>query len=323
MSERARRIIETLLIADGPHHGETLRRAFAGSPRLRVRDVIDTREAYAYLTDQKSSVQSRPDLLVVDVARSEADGCFATADLLRRIKSHADLRGVPLVILGEEDALSEMGRSPQYGLCSVGKKPADPEELRSMAFHLGEYWGAVARVPPKDDLSLSPEQKSPSPIEPQPQFPRVLPMSFRCSVEILVVDDNNDDATLFQESLAETEHIQISQILDEGETVLAYLRRQGRFHNVRLPDLLVLDIHMPQKPGFALLDEIKSDAALRNLPVVMLTASRHEADIWESYSRGACSFVEKPAQFEQFREMAIRFANYWTRVAHLPNRENE
>ena len=80
---------------------------------------------------------------------------------------------------------------------------------------------------------------------------------------------------------------------------------------------------MPQKSGFALLDEIKADATLRNLPVVMLTASQYDEDIWESYSHGACSFVEKPAQFEQLREMAACFANYWTLLAHLPNRNQE
>jgi CheY-like chemotaxis protein len=80
---------------------------------------------------------------------------------------------------------------------------------------------------------------------------------------------------------------------------------------------------MPRKSGLALLEEIKADLSLRMLPVVMFTASRYEEDIGESYSRGACSFVEKPPRFEWFQEVATCFANYWTCVAYLPTRSGD
>ncbi len=229
-----------------------------------------------------------------------------------------------MIVLGDENALNELDRAPEFSLCSAVKKPADPQELERLAFHLGEYWGSVARVPPKEEFfSTPPETTSPSPRKRSPQSDSAAPCFSRRPVEILMVDDNNDDATLFRESLREAKHIEVAEILDEAEAALSYLRRQGPFQRRRLPDLVVLDIHMPRKTGFALLDEIKSDEALRTLPVVMLTASRYEEDIWESYSRGACAFLEKPPQFERFREMAIRFANYWTLVAHLPRRESD
>ena len=217
MPERSQRIVETLLITDVSQPGDVLRQAFAASSRLRLQDVIGPSQADQVLINPKSSAaRTRPDLLIVDVSRSQPGGVAGSIDLLRRIKSRADLSGIPVVVLGEEADLRELAESAECCRCSVVKKPADPQELGSLAFHLGEYWGTVARFPPKEDGSNPSDEKTREMREPPPvDLKHLLPFSGR-PVEILVVDDNNDDATLFQESLAETHHVRVAQILDEG-----------------------------------------------------------------------------------------------------------
>jgi CheY-like chemotaxis protein len=192
-----------------------------------------------------------------------------------------------------------------------------------MALHLGEYWGLVARGPEQcEEPKIGEQEELPFPAP--PCFDDGPPTEkTRRPVEILVVDDNNDDAILFQESLSGLEHIKLAQILDDPESAWDYLLKQGRFQNAATPDLVVLDIHMPRKTGLAFLEEIKAEPALWMLPVVMLSASRYEEDIWEAYRRGACTFVEKPPRIEWFRELAIRFANYWCHAAYLPGRDED
>jgi DNA-binding response OmpR family regulator len=75
---------------------------------------------------------------------------------------------------------------------------------------------------------------------------------------------------------------------------------------------------MPKKNGFEVLNEIKADATLQHIPVVMLTTSDSEADIVKSYARGACSFITKPMDFDKFREVIRQFALYWALVSRVP-----
>ena len=137
-------------------------------------------------------------------------------------------------------------------------------------------------------------------------------------MEILLVEDNEDDILLEQEALADAKLVNLMSVVRDGEEALAYLRRQGKYQNVRLPGLILLDINMPKKNGFEVLNEIKADAALRHIPVVMLTTSDSEADIVKSYARGACSFITKPMDFDKFREVIRQFALYWALVSRVP-----
>jgi DNA-binding response OmpR family regulator len=75
---------------------------------------------------------------------------------------------------------------------------------------------------------------------------------------------------------------------------------------------------MPRKDGFEVLEEVKGDARLRHLPVIMLTTSHREEDVVRSYSRGACSYVTKPIDFKQFQDVVKQFGLYWTLVARVP-----
>lgn len=137
-------------------------------------------------------------------------------------------------------------------------------------------------------------------------------------MEILLVEDNEDDILLEQEALADAKLVNLMSVVRDGEEALAYLRRQGKYQNARLPGLILLDINMPKKNGFEVLNEIKNDPALQHIPVVMLTTSDSEADIVKSYARGACSFITKPMDFDKFREVIRQFALYWALVSRIP-----
>lgn len=137
-------------------------------------------------------------------------------------------------------------------------------------------------------------------------------------LHILVVDDNEDDVILLEESLKDHPSVQFLRVARDGEEALAYLRQEGEFAGAPRPELVLLDINMPRKNGFEVLSEMKDDPALRAIPVVMLTTSRRDADILEAYSGGACSFVSKPVNFDRLKLMAGHFVKYWSTVARLP-----
>ena len=142
-------------------------------------------------------------------------------------------------------------------------------------------------------------------------------------MEILLVEDNDDDILLEQEALAEAKLVNIMHVVRDGEEALAYLRRQGRYHDAKMPGLILLDINMPKKNGFEVLKEIKADIDLCHIPVVMLTTSDSESDVVKSYAKGACSFITKPMDFHKFGEVAEQFARYWTVVARVPSTRKE
>ena len=142
-------------------------------------------------------------------------------------------------------------------------------------------------------------------------------------MEILLVEDNEDDIVLEQEALADAKLINIMYVVRDGEEALAYLRRQGRYHDAKKPGLILLDINMPKKNGFEVLQEMKADVDLRHIPVVMLTTSDREKDVVKSYATGACSFVTKPMDFDKFGEVAQQLALYWALVARVPSNRKE
>jgi CheY-like chemotaxis protein len=138
-------------------------------------------------------------------------------------------------------------------------------------------------------------------------------------MEILLVEDNEDDIVLEQEALAEIKLVNIMSVVRDGEEAMAYLRRQGQYHDAKIPGLILLDINMPKKNGFEVLNEIKLDPDLQHIPVVMLTTSESERDIVKSYAKGACSFITKPMDFDKFGEVVKQFALYWALVARVPS----
>lgn len=141
-------------------------------------------------------------------------------------------------------------------------------------------------------------------------------------VELLLVEDNEDDIILIEDAFAEAKLMNVMQMVRDGEEALGYLRREDRYKDVRRPGLVLLDINMPKKNGFEVLEAMKADPALRHIPVVMLTMSEREEDIIHSYADGACSYVRKPMNVEQFARVVKGFELYWTLVSRIPSNES-
>ena len=137
-------------------------------------------------------------------------------------------------------------------------------------------------------------------------------------MEILLVEDSEDDIVLEQEALAEAKLVNVMSVVRDGEEAMAFLRRQGKYHSAQMPGLILLDINMPKKNGFEVLNDLKADPALMHIPVVMLTTSDNEADIVKSYAKGACSYITKPMDFDKFRDVMKQFALYWALVTRIP-----
>ena len=139
------------------------------------------------------------------------------------------------------------------------------------------------------------------------------------SVELLLVEDNEDDAVIIQEVFADMRLATLIKVAQDGEEALAYLQRKGKYKGVRMPDIVLLDINMPKKNGFEVLEEMKKDARLRSLPVIILTTSQREEDVVRSYATGACSYIHKLVDLEQFKHLMMQFEHYWTGISRIPS----
>lgn len=137
-------------------------------------------------------------------------------------------------------------------------------------------------------------------------------------IDILLVDDNDDDILLLEESVKDSPLVRLLHVVRDGEEALSYLRREGAFAKAGRPGLVLLDINMPRKNGFEVLEAMKADESLRTIPVIMLTTSTREEDIVHSYGGGACSFICKPVSFDKLKETVQHLALYWTSVSVVP-----
>lgn len=137
-------------------------------------------------------------------------------------------------------------------------------------------------------------------------------------VDILLVEDNEDDVVIIQEAFVGSSALRIMSVVSDGEEALAYLHGQGQYRGKPLPDLLVLDINMPKKNGFEVMEAVKADQDLCCIPIVMLTMSEREEDIRHSYAIGACSYIRKPVNLDEFNRLVKVFEVYWTIISRIP-----
>ncbi len=136
---------------------------------------------------------------------------------------------------------------------------------------------------------------------------------------ILLVEDNEGDIVLTLEALKEANVSNTIHVVTDGEEALQYLQKQGRFNNAVTPDLIFLDINLPKIDGKEVLAEIKNDADLKVIPVVILTTSSSEKDILESYQHHANCYITKPVDFKNFTHVVNMITNFWISIVQLPN----
>jgi CheY-like chemotaxis protein len=137
-------------------------------------------------------------------------------------------------------------------------------------------------------------------------------------INILLVEDNPGDVRLVQEVFQEGKIYNKLEIARDGEEAMLFLRRQGRYLNMNTPDLVLLDLNLPKKSGDQVLAEIKNDARLRKIPVIVLTASQAEEDIAKAYNHYANCYLTKPIDLEQFIHVVQAIKSFWLSIVQLP-----
>lgn len=137
-------------------------------------------------------------------------------------------------------------------------------------------------------------------------------------MRILLVEDNAADAFLTVEAFKEVPiPCQVSVVTD-GKEALALLRREERYKASLQPDLLLLDLNLPHTDGRTVLAEIRSDPAIKHIPVLIFTSSREENDIESAYKQGANCYLLKPGDLDEFFSLIHAIAEFWGRWAILP-----
>ncbi len=137
-------------------------------------------------------------------------------------------------------------------------------------------------------------------------------------VEILLVEDSPSDTELTMEALKEAKVRNHLTIVEDGVQALEFLRRQGMYGGAPRPDLILLDLNLPRKDGREILAEIKTDDQLKTIPVVVLTTSRAEQDVFECYKYHANCYITKPVNLEQFLNVVRSIESFWLMVVTLP-----
>jgi chemotaxis family two-component system response regulator Rcp1 len=138
-------------------------------------------------------------------------------------------------------------------------------------------------------------------------------------IEILLVEDNPGDVRLTIEALKEGKVRNNLNVARDGVEAVAYLRREGPFAQAVRPDLILLDLNLPRKDGREVLAEIKDDATLRRIPVVVLTTSKAEEDILRTYDLHANCYITKPVDLEQFIQVVRSIDDFWLSIVRLPS----
>ena len=139
-------------------------------------------------------------------------------------------------------------------------------------------------------------------------------------ITILMADDDPEDRMLAKDALEESHLVNDLQFVEDGEDLMDYLYRRGRYGeltNSPLPGLILLDLNMPRKDGREALKEIKADPNLKRIPVVILTTSKAEEDIFRTYDLGVSGFVVKPVAFEGLVHVMKTLVQYWFEIVEI------
>ena len=141
------------------------------------------------------------------------------------------------------------------------------------------------------------------------------------SISILVADDDPDDRMMIKDACEEASLSCDLVFVEDGEELMEYLRGEGAYTDRAgqpFRGIILLDLNMPKKDGREALREIKADAELKRIPVVVLTTSRAEEDIIRTYGLGVSSFITKPVTFEGLVDVVKALNDYWIEIVTFP-----
>ena len=142
-------------------------------------------------------------------------------------------------------------------------------------------------------------------------------------LNILIAEDDEDYYLLTKEALQQVQLSDNIRWVKDGEEAMDYLLRQGLYTNPLdspRPDIILLDLNMPKKDGREVLKEMKANPELGSIPVIVLTTSREERDVIQSYQTGVNSFIRKPLSYNRLVEILKVFRQYWLETVELPKK---
>jgi chemotaxis family two-component system response regulator Rcp1 len=140
-------------------------------------------------------------------------------------------------------------------------------------------------------------------------------------IQILLVEDNPGDVRLAVEALRGAKVRNQLHVVQDGVEAMSFLRQVGQYVGFPRPDLVLLDLNLPRKDGREVLAEIKQDADLKRIPVVILTSSAAEQDILHAYNLHANCYITKPLDLDQFLKVIRTIEDFWLMVVRLPPAE--
>jgi CheY-like chemotaxis protein len=138
------------------------------------------------------------------------------------------------------------------------------------------------------------------------------------AAEIMLIEDNRGDALLAARAFRQAEIDNNLTVAETGEKALAMLKRSGEYASMRLPDIILLDLNLPMMSGKDVLAAIKSDDALRHIPVIILSSSSAPPDISGSYGLHANAYIVKPLNLENFSDVVHSIELFFFMLAVLP-----
>lgn len=136
--------------------------------------------------------------------------------------------------------------------------------------------------------------------------------------EILLVEDNEGDIELTREAFEEAKFRNNLHISKNGEDALDFLYKRNSHEDAVTPDLILLDLNIPKRSGQEVLEIVKNDPDLKSLPVIVLTSSKAQTDIVDSYGLHANCYIVKPVDATKFIDMIQKIENFWVEVVCLP-----
>lgn len=145
-------------------------------------------------------------------------------------------------------------------------------------------------------------------------------------IDVLLVEDNEADVKITLRAFEKGQLNNSLHVVRDGEEALDFLYGLNTYQDHQdypRPDLILLDINLPKIDGFNFLKKIKEDPDYQDIPVVMLTSSRNEGDMINSFKHGACSYIQKPVSFQQFVEIANGFSFYWQIINRFPPKQQK
>ncbi len=141
------------------------------------------------------------------------------------------------------------------------------------------------------------------------------------TIEILLVEDNPGDVRLTREAFKEGKVYNHLSVAMDGVEALAFLKQEGAYADAVRPDIILLDLNLPRMDGRELLSKIKADSDLRRIPVVILTTSKAEEDILQTYDLHANCYITKPVSLDQFIKVVKSIKEFWFSIVKLPSNE--